>query len=446
MPNRSGRQNLDTTVPIFLHGDAGPVSHKLSAHILQWGSAVPNAAGSELQTCFMVASWIPDEGGDHDNDTVWKHLRHSLRALNNGRFPEHDADGNAHPNNSWRHRKAGCLLAPLGADPDSGWTAVLISFRADLEYLSNYLKMNHHNSGTPCAFCHADREQAQWNHFSYSAAWINTIYSRDAFLARYRGQHPFFDFEGAGPGMISIDLLHVVDNNGVASHVVANVFYEAVHDREMGNRSKDEGLQMLNDKIKNFYAQNPVDAHLPTLTMLNLKDERRPTESFPVLHGKAIKAANTRGIIPFAAMLAVELDDGSPHKHHRARCAVELQRFYDVVHRAGMFPTAGESDAMANAISRCLKHYCWLAKHVVKEGRMAYNVVPKMHYFFHLALRSTGTNPRFGQTYINESMAGRICSIYKASLCGTGNHKVQQRSVLVKYLTGLTVSSTTNPC
>lgn len=443
-----GRANLDTTVPIFIHGDGGPVSHKLSAHILQWGSAAHTAAGSELQTCYMVASWIPEEQEGNSIEAVWKHLLHSFRALASGRFPELDADGQAYPNNSWRKHKAGQLLAPLGGDSDGdsdvGWTAVLISFRADLEYLSNELQMNHHNSETPCCLCHADRAGAPWNHFSDRALWRNTIYSRDAFLQRYRGRHPFFDFPGAGPEMISIDLLHVVDNNGVASHVIANLFYEAIMQRELGNHNKEEGLQQLNARIKTFYSQNQVAAHLPTLSMQNLIDERHPTTVFPVLHGKAIKAANTRGIIPFAAELAAQLDNGTPKRHHRARCVVELNRFYQTVHAAGMFPTAEQSDAIRSSVGKCLKHYCWLAKDAVKAGKMAYNIVPKMHYFFHIGLRSRFSNPRFGQTYINESMVGRVCSIYKASMSGTGDHKVQQKSVLIKYLTGLIVSFTAN--
>ena len=104
-----------------------------------------------------------------------------------------------------------------------------------------------------------------------------------------------------------------------------------------------------------------------------------------------------------------------------------------------MFLTAAQSKILAESIRKCLLHYCWLAKDSVKRGQISWNLVPKMHYWFHLSMRCRFINPRFQQTYINESMVGRICDIYKASMCGTANLKTIQHSVLMKYLTGLVV-------
>ena len=72
------------------------------------------------------------------------------------------------------------------------------------------------------------------------------------------------------------------------------------------------------------------------------------------------------------------------------------------------------------------------------NGRVAWNTVPKHHYFCHVGLRSEDLNPKWTQTYTNESVVGRICSIYKS--CLNGQHdKVVQKSVLSKWFVGLQV-------
>lgn len=427
-----GRESLSTTIPIFLHGDGGPITKKSSAQILHWGSCEWHASGSELETCFMIASWVPS--GSCRNHEIWKEIRHSLKALHNGRFPEKDANGNEFPNKSFQKMQAGKLLA-------GGWTAVFIMMRGDLDYLCNELRLTHYGSALPCGLCRCDRGgELQWNHLSLRAGWLNTVYDHQQFLNMYRGEHPIHEFEGCGPMTFAVDLLHVVDNNGVASHILGNLFYEAIRNRELGNRSKEQGLQMLNDRIKQFYRANPTPAQLQSLAMTNLIDDRNERDSFPILHGKAVKAANTRYIIPFAAQLATELNRGTDHQRHRQRCCAELQRFYDIIHGAGQFLKPEEVADLKSATVKCLQHYVWMSKEAVRNGEMAWNIVPKHHYMMHIGLRAAYMNPCCGQTYINESMVGRVCTMYSSTMAGTGDQKVVQKSVLVKYLTGLTVT------
>ena len=84
-----------------------------------------------------------------------------------------------------------------------------------------------------------------------------------------------------------------------------------------------------------------------------------------------------------------------------------------------------------------LKHYAWLAAHYLTHGLGVYwQIVPKFHYFMHIALQSSNINPRQTSTYIDESYVGRICDVYKACLSGPHANTVQ-RTVLSKWLMGV---------
>ena len=276
---------------------------------------------------------------------------------------------------------------------------------------------------------------------SSRASWIHSIYTKDEFQQRYSACHPLFEFPGMLPQTVAIDLLHVCDHNGVAGSVAGSIMYEAIREKELGNSSLESGVQILSEKIKEYYTTSGVQSHLPRLTLQNLIDTLNPLNSFPDLRGKAIKAANTRNIMPFVEMLAAELRDGSEYKDRRHKCVQSLVRFYDTVYDSGIYMSIDQSEAMASAIKRCCKHYTWLAKRSTHLGLMRWPIRPKMHYWYHLTLRKQFLNPRFLQTYANESMVGKTCNIYKSALSGSQNERRKvQHSVLAKYLTGLMVT------
>ena len=92
---------------------------------------------------------------------------------------------------------------------------------------------------------------------------------------------------------------------------------------------------------------------------------------------------------------------------------------------------------MKRHIIHFLKHYAWLADNTVRRGGGCFwQVLPKHHYFFHVALQCDEINPRSNQTYLDESFVGRICNIYKKSLDGPFAATVQS-TILQKWLMGL---------
>ena len=103
-----------------------------------------------------------------------------------------------------------------------------------------------------------------------------------------------------------------------------------------------------------------------------------------------------------------------------------------------MFFTTAEKVELKYIVARFCAHYCWLAKDAMNRGVCMWSVVPKFHYFCHVAEQCCLINSHFVQNYKEESFVGRICQVYKSlkngPFWGPCQHKCLQ-----KYLVALQV-------
>ena len=88
---------------------------------------------------------------------------------------------------------------------------------------------------------------------------------------------------------------------------------------------------------------------------------------------------------------------------------------------------------MEDHVFKFLKHIMWLADDSQKSGDMRWDLLPKHHYFAHMALRSLYLSPRLIHTYIDESLIGRMSEIYQSSMDGP-SEKTCQKTALDKYI------------
>ena len=113
----------------------------------------------------------------------------------------------------------------------------------------------------------------------------------------------------------------------MASHVVANVI--AMHVEQASDvvpgESQETRLRFINDDIRGFYTDRRVQNRMPPLKMSNLYKD-----GFPELHGSAVKAANTRALVPYAMCLqerAAAADPSAVNKH----CLKVVQSLNDAI-------------------------------------------------------------------------------------------------------------------
>lgn len=120
-----------------------------------------------------------------------------------------------------------------------------------------------------------------------------------------QSQHPLFSLPGVSEFSVVLDVLHVLDHNGVAGHLLASIFHMMVF--STANRTKaarELALQNLWARIQEIYNLQETKVRLTNLNMSMLVDVKQPFAEFA--HLRAVKAAETRHLVPVVAKLADE--------------------------------------------------------------------------------------------------------------------------------------------
>ena len=431
-PHLRGRSDLDHVVPILVHADGAPVAKKTKVVLLQWASLI--GLGSDKETLFPCCTWIPISGKPNEG---WAWLGHDLETLSSGIFPSHSPCGAAYAIGSRRGNLAGRPFAPDGPDGEANFSFVFMFMTGDLEMMTNELGLPSYSSNEPCFYCGCNRSTIPWTDFKWGALWREHVHEDIAFLARVRnrGASAFWTWAGATRDSICLDTLHLLDHHGVGSAILGNLFAQVIRDRELPRcRNREEGLAELNARISAHQTTYGVQHRVPPLTWENIV--ATAADSYPELHGPAIKAATTKGLFSFAASLARELDDGTKPKSHRRILCEKLLEMSDMIdHGPSFFPT-DLCEKFLQAAHKVQVNYSWLAQHAMQHGQCYYKVVPKLHLLGHLPQQSQLVNPRLVRCYRQESAIGKVQRIYKRSLSGPF-HNTVQRNVLRKFWLGV---------
>ena len=69
-----------------------------------------------------------------------------------------------------------------------------------------------------------------------------------------------------------LDMLHVFDHHGVASHVVGNIFAMPItaHSAVIPGATQELRMQFLNGDIKGLYSMQRVESRMPALKMSSI--------------------------------------------------------------------------------------------------------------------------------------------------------------------------------
>ena len=239
-----------------------------------------------------------------------------------------------------------------------------------------------------------------------------------------------------------IDLLHNVDCKGVASAAIANCLCEIVYRREIpGMMTHDDSLEWLNADLDLFYQNQRVENKIPTLVLENFVDLQKPLQNYPMFKGPGIKAANTRALMPWLQSCLEVLDQTDEQKQRRFQLVKLFNDFFELIYGEGEWLSEATAQRLQKIILQILKRCAWLHEWALANGgHIRWQLVPKHHYFFHIALFCVGycRNPRCYQTYIDESFVGRMCRVMANSQDGPF-HDALQMTTLEKYLTALSI-------
>ncbi len=118
-----------------------------------------------------------------------------------------------------------------------------------------------------------------------------------------------------------------------------------------------------------------------------------------------------------------------------------IQGIIDEYRGDAFFPDHIAKDFL-NMTDTFLLAYSWLATECDKRALLLFNVVPKLHWMWHLAFRSRYLNPRRVATFIDEDFVKHRKLVASKSVAGPQMHRVPA-SLLMKYRWGMTLEGLT---
>ena len=112
---------------------------------------------------------------------------------------------------------------------------------------------------------------------------------------------------------------------------------------------------------------------------------------------------NTRKLFKFGAILARELDDGTPARTRRRHVCEALHNMNDIIDNGPEFLDADAAQNFKSLAYKIQLNMSWLATMSIRRGLLLWKITPKLHYLTHLAEQAVLCNPRLVRNYRMES-------------------------------------------
>ena len=367
---------------------------------------------TSMLAMFYLASFVKSVTAvlsKHAADTwmdVWSILAWSFEAAWLGIHPSVDWNDQPFPPESRFHMSSGQQLC-------GGLRFVIWNLIGDLEFFANTMGLSHWQSHSLCWACNASRNspaldfRINWN----GRGWV--LYDPVLFHMQTRHGHKFWHITGVTSWIACQDMLHCLDTNGVTAHLCGSVLHDRIYS---SGRPPQQELARIWVRIQELHVEsNAHDSKLVQLQLSMVCNPAKPHASYPSLHAKG---AEIRHLVPILAKFVAEESDGSAKARQQRSALHCMAEFYRLCEHCPMFPSPPEADLALQLMETALASYAFLNREAGSRNRLLYNVVPKVHYAWHLAYNFRFMNPRHTWTYKCESWVGHVSKI--AASCSNG--------------------------
>ena len=388
--------DADQVLPLGLHGDGVPHQKQGTTECFSWNIAsLPHmerilAAVVDKRGCCKCGC-----GGRHTTDRILEVLCWSFRCLVAGKYPDTRHDGTPWNDSDKTRAK---LTGDIGA------RGMLCQVRGDWSWYKQMFNFPSWSSASICWRCKANNTDLPWTDCTASAKWRQNRLTDKSFFNQMRLDGiepcPLFKLPGFRLAFVGIDVLHCCDL-GITQDLIGNVLWEFLTGgflagRNIGERTKELGL-----RLKEHYKAMQTPVKIDRLTTEMVKQDRKG----PKLRAKG---AETKGVLPFAMAISLEMAKSKPTTHYKTIAAAtsSLMDFYVLLDNDEWQPAAA---------SEASRRYCVL--YAALSTRSAdirfWKMKPKMHMFQELVefqALDLGHPARFW-TYQDESFVGEVAKL-----------------------------------
>ena len=412
-------------IPISIHGDAvlavgvGKSGSK-SFDVYSWQSLLAKGSTTKIKQymfgLFEDTKVTPTATSDRDTmGQAWATCLWSLEAAFLGKFPAKD-----HNNQDW---PPGFDCNVAGQELAGGFFLVPWSLKGDLDYFAKGLHLRHYSSNEFCEFCPANSDDSsgdvsmRWNNFRLDALWKRSLFT----VAQWRSVHPtlhclFVRFPFLTQHNVEPDELHIL-YLGVVPLTLGSVLWLLCYKCLPG--TPESNMAEVWKVINSYYCSHPGRTEYSNLSLRSFVDQEKPKSTYPKLKGRGAEVRD----------LAEPLLHAWSHFQHGATweaepvktllgVLVQLQQLLAEFASDCFLPVA-EAQRFKALVDDFLRRYTILANKADEQGLCLWSVVPKHHWLWHLAQKSTHLNPRANCCMIDEDYVGILKDVVSSSTLGT---------------------------
>jgi hypothetical protein len=380
------------TVAGSIHGDGAPTNQVQSLFTISWSSNTVRMSTQLSKFIFSVVG--KSDIVDGTLEALFDYFAWAMNVLLEGKWPERD----------WRGKPMKNAGQPLKTN---GWKFCIDKVKGDWEFYTDVHVLDFprwDSEPNMCFVCNASNslDDLLWTNGTLGAGWRCTIRTHASYtaerLATGRPLPNLFKIRTLVLEGIMIDVLHAVDQ-GVSSHVAANVFVE-VMDLGVFGATNAEAVAGLEEDLQSWYDANKgVYKIQGELNFSRIKT----SGDWPKLKAKA---AATRHIIRYAVVLATRHNSGTTHDKRRLAICTLLQRFYAILENEGRYVSDAAKIELPKLAQTLIQLYHLLSKEALGMRLRRWKMPQKFHMFQHLCEIQIVLfgNARFYWTYTDEDL------------------------------------------
>ena len=333
-------------------------------------------------------------------DAVWRAMAWSFNHLLEGKWPSQNIHGRA--------------IAGGGKWLADGWRGALCQACADWAFYCEVFGFPQWNAAERmCWLCRASSTipELVFSRFGPDAGWRSTRWTHETYIEYLRAAGLaipalLIAIVGFRLECVMIDTLHTVDQ-GVASHIVANVIWLVVVQRKkLGGTTQESQIAAVNEHLRRWYqsAKRGTNKIQGKVTVQRV----RTSGGWPKLKAKA---AARRHLAAYALHLMTS--HGNPADRKELAVCQLLVRFYEILDNESMYLSPAANRELVKVGSQLCILYTSLAADAAHNGSKMWKCTPKRNLFAHLCEWQAGEagNPRFCWPQADEDLDGLLVEV-----------------------------------
>ena len=218
------------------------------------------------------------------------------------------------------------------------------------------------------------------------------------------------------------DELHVL-HIGCSQYLLGSVLWALVYGGVLTGSLRDNMARVW-EEILVEYAEQNIEEQFSSITLNTFIDPEHPRSTYPKLKGRG---GEIKSLVPAMATVWGRLKrDGNEHDDRMMdllSSAVTIQELISD-HKYDLFMLPEASRQLRNAIDVYLHMWTVVGQMSDAMADMEVNAVPKLHWLYHLGIRSMYLSPRRGACFIDEDFVKCMKQICQKCVAGQRLHRV----------------------